>query len=298
MHTTPGWTPTLRYSPVNGMIVDWGHDGVPFALCGLPQCAEERHPIVHHHRPHEHCETPAIEAVDTYDWYRWVPEIIVGISDASEDMAASYARRAAIEFATKTRCLQRYVPVTLQPGVDRYPISPFEQERAKGIVSVESARGECRHGASPRTPRSSALQDVGGPFVHASSQEIRFMHPQELPCPHHHHHHKHGLKHLLVKVWVAPSEDACAHDALLWDEYRSEITRGARAMMIEEAYSFGAYKTSRGTANFRGDSLMINRATAMLKLFEQDMLCVKAAVSTNGDLQLRQAPNLFAGRVC
>ncbi len=272
------------------MIVDWGHDGVPFALCGLPHPVEECHPIVHHHHGDKHCATPVVEAIDTYDWYRWVPEIIVGLSDASEDMAASYARRAAIEFATKTRCLQRYVPLTLQPDSDRYPINPFDQERAKGVVSVDSAKGSCcAGGPHHHHPRSNAnLLDVGGPFVHTSSQEIRFAN----------HRRHHGLKHLLVKVWVAPSEDACAHDALLWDEYRSEITRGARGMMIEEAFAFGAYKTARGAANFRGDSLMINRAAAMLKLFEQDMMRVKAAVSTNGDLQLRKAPNLFGGRSC
>lgn len=293
MQTTPGWTPTLRYSPVNGMIVDWGHDGVPFALCGLPRACEERHPVVKPEVPM--CSTPVVEPVDTYDWYRWVPEIIVGIAEASEDMAASYARRAAIEFATKTRCLERYVPVILEHGVERYPINPFEQERAKGVVSAESACGPCAHDG--RISKTTSY-DVGSPYVHASSQEIRFARLGKHCEGVHVHGHGHKLKHLLLKVWVAPSEDSCAHDALLWDEYRSEIARGARAMMIDEAYSFGAYKTTRGNANFRGDSLMVNRAMALAKQFEADMLRVKAAVNTNGDLQMRPAPILFGGRQC
>lgn len=279
MNTTPGWTPTLRYSPVNGMVVNWAHNNEPFALCGLPKRREERHPVVR--VAEEECAKPVVEPVDTYDWYRWVPEIMAGLQDASEDMAASYARRAAIEFATKTRCLQRLVPFQLACGIDRYPIEPFEQERVKGLVSVESARGACacegRHNG----------QDVGSPYVHLSSQELRLHsepRSQENPW-------------LLAKVWVAPTEDSCAHDVMLWDDYRAEITRGARALLLDEIYSFGAYRTTRGTANFRGDTLMVNRATAMRALFEKDMLVVKAAVSSDGDLELKKPSQLF-GRGC
>ena len=277
MSNAPGWTPTLRYSPVNGMIVDWGHGGTPFALCGMPQPACE-HPIATERTPEcTPCGDPIIEAVDTYDWYRWVPEIIAGLPEASEDMAATYARRAAIEFCTKTRCLQRLVPVTLQDGVLRYPIEHFDEERAKGVVSVDSARGACAHSGCNRGV------DVGVPFIHASSQEIRFA---SAPPPH--------TGHLLVKIYVAPSEDSCAHDALLWDDYRAEITKGARAAFIDEAYSFGAYKSTRGNANFRGDSFMVQRAMQLRQQFEKDMLRIKAEVSTNGDMRdLREPIALF-----
>ena len=273
MSHAPGWTPTLRYSPVNGMIVDWGHGGNPFALCGMPQPACEL-PVHAADAPGcDPCSTPVIEAVDTYDWYRWVPEIIAGLPEASEDMAATYARRAAIEFCAKTRCLQRLVPIELQHGVLRYPIEHFDEERAKGVTAVDSAKGPCAHEGCHRGA------PVGVPSVHSSSQEIRFA--CQPPA---------DTGHVLVTVYVAPTEDSCAHDALLWDDYRAEITKGARAAFIDEAYSFGAYKSTRGNANFRGDSFMVQRAMQLRQQFEKDMLRIKAEVSTNGDVRDLRAP--------
>ena len=60
---------------------------------------------------------PIQEAIDTYDWERFLPEIMVGIDDADDEIAANYAREAAIEFAKRARVLQREVVVRLEPGV-------------------------------------------------------------------------------------------------------------------------------------------------------------------------------------
>lgn len=283
-NTTPGWTPHLRYSPVNGIIVNWGFAGSPFSMACMPTPVCKGPSIVVADEP-ECAPLPVVEPVDTYDWFRWTPEIMAGLNDASEDMAATYARRAAIEFATKTRCLQRVIPLRLQPGVFRYPLEPFEGERVKGVLKVESAKGECSCEVRKRG------LDIGHPYVHASSQEIRFR-PTQGSCGHHTGHG--GPEYVLVTVWVAPDEDSCAHDVLLYDEYRREVTIGARGYFMDEVFTLGTYKTQRGNANYRGDAFMANKASMLLSQFQAEIIKTKATVGSEGDLPTFTPGPLFA----
>lgn len=259
-----GWTPTLRYSPVNGMIVDWGIKGAPFALCGLPSKATTGASPV---GPQEQCtDGEAIaEAVPTYDWYRWVPETIVGLRDANEDMAASYVRRAAIMFATGARVLRRQVAVTLQPGATRYHIDTFEGERAVGLASVSCAQGPCQ------SEGQITGVFVGDAKVDQARQEIVIL-PTAAQRP----------AHLLFTVWATPTEDSCLHDAFLYEKYRAQITLGARGMLMAEAHAHGAYLTNRGVASSRGDALMFNRADRAEAQFNQAIRRALVDVETEG----------------
>lgn len=290
MNTARGWRPNLRYSPVNGIIVDWGLGSQPFAMCGMPtRNCEAPSPVP---ETDEDCpcgNLPMPEEVDTYDWARWVPEIIAGFSEASEDMAATYARRAAVEFAAKTRALQRQIAMRLQSGVTRYPLFPFEDEMVLGVLSIDSDKGacacECNHNAL----------NIGRVYVHIDSNELR-IEPDAKSCGCHT--SNPGPSQLLATVWVAPTEDSCKHDKFLYERYRREITLGARAAFISEAMAVGSYKTSRGYANFRGDQLMFQRADKLQAEFQQAMRKARVEMVTHNAVDGHHATPLFAAGCC
>lgn len=282
-----GWKPTLRYSPVNGIIVDWGINGQPFSMCGMPErSCEAPQPAA----PAPGCDAcePVVEAVPTYDWFRWVPEIIVGVPGANEDMAASYARRAAVEFATNARVLRRQVAIALQPGVMRYPIEPFEDERAIGVSSIDSAQGACACNGSEGV-------FVGTVRVDQARQEI-VIDPAANACGCHV--GRTGPRHLLATVWAAPTEDSCRHDAFLYERYRDAIAKGARSAFLSEAHAYGSYKTNRGYASARGDALMFQRADRMRLEFERDMRRAKVEAETGNQISSEAPPNVWASGCC
>lgn len=204
-------TPQLRYSPVNWLIVDWGFNGSNFSECGLPSppdCVDppEDTPV---------CQAlPIQEAIDTYDWARWLPEVIVGIEDADEDIAANYVRLAAIEFARGARVLQREIIVELQPGVNRYPVFPYVGEDIVGVIGVAHDRGaDCGCRAESGTSYGVDWHlDVARNELILNGQA------------------RHGL--FKVLVWAAPTPDACFADQFLYKRFQYEIQIGARLMYV------------------------------------------------------------------
>lgn len=216
MATSTGFPRNLRYSPVNWLIVDWGFNGVAFAECGLPQpgpCPEPLDPLP------EPCVTlPIKEAINTYDWALWLPEVIVGMEDPDEEIAAAYVRSAAIDFAKKTRVLQRQIVIPLQPGLCTYPVEPYEGEQVIGIIGAaidEDLPCECRTGCSMVMPNGLAFNyDI--PRNEITLEAGR---PGCCTC---------GARVLRLLVWAAPTEFACEHDVFLYDMFREEITLAAR----------------------------------------------------------------------
>jgi len=283
-----GWTPTLRYSPVNGIIVDWGINGQPFDLGCLPKKSCDGPAPVPAEPGCDTCEA-IVEPVPTYDWYRWVPEILVGLKDANEDMAASYARRAAIAFTTGARVLRRQVAVALQPGVHRYPIDTFSDERAVGVASIDSAQGACQ------CECQSSGMFVGHVKVDQARQEL-VLTPTAGACGCHTGSSR-GPTHLLFTVWATPTEDSCKHDAFLYETYRRQITLGARAAIMAEAHAYGAYQTNRGYASSRGDALMFNRADRAEAQFNQEIRRALVDIETAG-IDNTPPPNLWASGCC
>lgn len=305
MTTARGWTPTLRYSPLNHIIVDWGINGQPFSMCGMPERnCEAPSPV-----PSEASCTdlPITEGVDTYDWYRWIPEIIVGLSNTSDDMAASYARRAAREFAAKGRVLKRQIAVRLQQGVFRYPMEAFDEEQIQGVMFIDSALGSCSCSGTPQTNlfrSSSGLSldsargvNIGAVQFNVSRQEL-VISPLQGCCGAHV--GNGGPEYLLVTVWSAPTEDSCKHDAYLYEQYRREITVGARADFISEAHAIGVYKTTRGYANFRGDQMLMQQASVARKEFMSLIRKARVEAELEGFQEIgnsRPSGSLF-GRGC
>jgi hypothetical protein len=240
--------------------------------------------------PKECCDDlPVIQEVDTYDWYRWVPEIMAGFPDASEDMASTYARSAAREFAQKAHVLKRQIGIKLQHGVYRYPLEPFEDEQVQGVMAIDSPQGCCgcesnQHGLN-----------IGAVRVDQARSEL-VIEPTHGCCGHHVGHH--GPHSILVTVWAAPTEDSCKHDVFLYEQYRREITKGARSAMISDVLAMGSYKTSRGYANYRGDQMMFARADTMRREFETAMRKARVEAHLGNELVLQRPGPLLASGCC
>lgn len=203
---------SLRYSPVNWLIIDWGFNGQSFGECGLPTprpCEETPEGSFECSGP-----LPIQEAIDTYDWARWLPEVIVGIEDPDEDIAANYVREAAIEFCRYGRVLQREVVVELQYGVSTYPIFPYIGEAIVGVIGVKLDAG------SPCTCSSTEGEHEGIDWqLDIARNELTL---RNAP--------RSGQFKLLV--WAAPTEDSCRHDVFLYDRFRADITVGARIKYV------------------------------------------------------------------
>lgn len=203
----------LRYSPVNFLIVDWGSNGRAFNDCGLPQprpCDEPAEGSPAACRPLD-----ITEAIDTFDWERWLPEVIVGIEDPDEEIAANYVRQAAIEFCKGGRVLQREVIVELQPGLTVYPVFPYDGEQIVGVISASHDQHGCCESSSQLYGSAFGLN-----YRLDTARNELHVHPL---------HGSHCcVGRLRLRVWSAPTEDACAQDVFLYDSFRAEITAGAR----------------------------------------------------------------------
>lgn len=199
----------LRYSPRNFLVVNWAQEGGrAFSECGLPS------PIPC--RVSGDCgdacghTLPIQEAIDTYDWERWLPEVIVGVEDPDEEIAANYVRQAAIEFCKGARVLQREIVIELQPNVSTYPVFPYEGEQIIGVIGTKTPDGVpcfCAPWGGIWMGGQWRLDVARNEFSIANAPSR-------------------GLFKMLV--WSAPTEDSCAHDVFLYDRFRADITMGAR----------------------------------------------------------------------
>ena len=205
----------LRYSPFNWLIVPWSFNGQRFSDCGLPSPAPCDEPAEDSPAP---CRAlPIQEAIDTYDWARWLPEVIVGVEEPDEEIAANYVRQAAIEFCREGRVLQREVVVELQPGVSVYPVFPYDGEQIVGVIGLRTAGGGCDcRGTSGTVDGMDWLLDTARNELHVQGPT------------------RNGVMTLLV--YSAPTEDACAHDVFLYDRFRADITLGARMAYVQAVH--------------------------------------------------------------
>lgn len=204
----------LRYSPVNFLIVNWGFNGKAFDDCGLPcpepiPCPEET--------PEVCCPIQLRDAIPAMGWATWLPEVIVGIEDPDEEIAASYVREAAIEFAKYTRVMQRQILIPIDPERCVYPLEPYAQENIIGVIAAgldSSPASACQSACSGYLPGGVEYTlDLARNELHLEGCRPSCSAPCEV---------------LRLLVWAAPTEDACEHDTFLYEMFRSDITAGAR----------------------------------------------------------------------
>lgn len=200
----------LRYSPVNDLIVNWNLNGQPFNNCGLPMPRPE--PEARQHREVDCCGTLAVLVEpDTYDWGRWLPEVIVGIEDPDEEIAASYVRETAIEFARLARVLTRRLEIRLVRGVTSYPVPCFDNERLGGLIHMELLRND-----NPiQSPSFKTMFDIRTETVFIDADP--------------------ATKAELV-LFAVPTESSCAQDVYLYDAYRRAIAQEARSRYVRAVH--------------------------------------------------------------
>jgi hypothetical protein len=206
-------TPALRYSPVNWLIVQWG-----FPACGLPM-PDPCEPAATTPAAPTCIPTAAIIAPDTYGWERFLSNVSEGLEDPNDDIMADKAREVAIEFAVKSMTLQREIALRIQPGTTKYPLSELPGERIVGLISAKRD-DECG------CPCSGVRGSVEGISFHVGQNEI------VVDCTL----RTNTCEELKLLVYSAPTEDACAFDVLLYDEFRAVISQEARRRYAKMHY--------------------------------------------------------------
>lgn len=261
----------LRYSPVNGMIITWGIGAQSFSSCGLPRPL--RNSAGHNvYAKDDCCHHEQIQPSITWaDWGRWLPEVGVGIPDFEEEIAAAYVREAAIKFATEAKVIQRSVFLQLQEGVMAYPLEPYENERIVGVMAVLDGNYRLRTGGADVT------ESLGAVMQHGTNTVL--LRPELVDCAC----RRGGRGIIELLVWAAPTEDACLHDKMLYDQYRRVITAHARAM----------YAT---VYHYENRALMASIQPAAI--FEQEIRKArgKAAAWIHASQPRTQRGRLFGGR--
>lgn len=244
----------LRYSPVNDLIVNWSHHGQAFNNCGLPKPQPE--PCARPSKEMDCCGTLAVLIEpDSIDWSRWLPEVIVGIEDPDEEIAANYVREAAIDFALRSRVLTRRLEIKLECGVKTYPIPCFDNERLAGLMYVEVSNNDQTCGPDKFKYMFDARQGTITIDTHYGSKAD-------------------------VVLFAVPNEDACAQDSFLYEGFRRPIAQEARSRYVRAVH-------------FRDAALV--RSLSSPQEFERSILSAKAltmVAPVNRDTQYKKG--LFA----
>lgn len=206
----------LRLSPVNHLITNWCSGGQPFRKDCCPP--KPTCPQIHHE--HLPCDVVPVErGMVTYDWLKFMSEVIIGIDNPEEEIAASYIREAAIDFAATAKILQREAVVEVVPGVTTYPVFSQDFERVAGILGVmcEDRSYGCSNFCSGVTQEGIRYH------FDAAHQELT------VDCRVAVTGHRRYLK---ILFYAVPTEDACQYDSFLYENFRAGITKVARRRYV------------------------------------------------------------------
>ena len=185
------------------------------------------------------CDTPEMVPLDDF-----LPELRLIAAGVPSEIAASYIRTAAIEFAERSLVLKREVFVDLQCGVQEYLLEPSEDDtmRTIAIDFVCDSRGR-RHFVRPNEPcllncpclctigcDTGPLQQTGPMPFETLWLPLWFKQPNSLfvraPV------RSDGRADLRVTLSVAPKRDACELDRVLLERYLMGIVAGAAGYLL------------------------------------------------------------------
>lgn len=144
----------------------------------------------------------------------FLPELQLEIPELPDDILMHYVRKAAIEFCERSHVLQREITICLQQCVPNYLLESPDCTR---IVSVS---GICRACGAPYERVTSKPCHV--PCLNRMAWWDRnegsiWLHPAPAEG-----------SNIMVRVSVAPEQDACEVDAILHDKFHEAILAGAR----------------------------------------------------------------------
>lgn len=155
-----------------------------------------------------------LDQVETVPLSYFIDEIML-LDGMEQPMAEDYIRKAAIDFCTKTQIIRRTVEIELISCADEYLLDLEECDR---VVSIQEA---CGYEVLSKEPCT-------GP--NCSGHYVWYVSPNSLkvsPTP-----VVSGDK-LRVVVAVAPKQDCCELDELLYQNYREAIIDKALSMLYK-----------------------------------------------------------------
>lgn len=190
------------------------------------------------------------------DYNKFLPHVMANVTGDSRaglppNVALSYIRSAAIEFAKKSGILRRTERIMLQDGLQRYPlVDAPEEERVYRLSSVK--RNGCDYPAT--------FDDSTVIF------ECPIGVTQE--CP----------EYIEVKYVVIPERSSCGVDELIFDEWHDAIVDGA----LEQIHLMPQKPwTSGGASQQRGLKFRMAAGDARRKYFTDRAGTVPARVPRN-----------------
>lgn len=153
-----------------------------------------------------------MEMIDTVPFSYFIDELML-LDGIEQTMAEDYIRKALIDFCTKTQILRRTTEIELIACADEYLLDLDECER---VVSIQSICGY------------EVLKNEPCTQLNCNGRYVWFVPPNNLkinPTP-----VQSGDK-VRVVVAVAPKQDCCEVDRLIYENYRDIIIDKALAML-------------------------------------------------------------------
>ena len=153
-----------------------------------------------------------LDQIETVPLSYFIDELML-LDGIEQPMAEDYVRKAAIDFCTKTQIIRRKLDIELIACADEYLMDLEDCDR---VVSIQEA---CGYEVLSKEPCAMPV---------CSGHHIWYVSPNSLkvsPTP-----VESGNK-LRVVVSVAPTQDCCELDAVLYQNYREAIIDKALSML-------------------------------------------------------------------
>lgn len=181
-----------------------------------------------------------MEYIETVPISYFIDELML-LDGIEQAMAEDYARRAIIDFATKTQVLTRETEIELTPCADEYLLDIPQCERVVKLISVCGYRvvsqPPCSYGQVP------SCGDRRVWFVPPDSIKLSPTPKEIVDSPYNVCNSEGNVK---VTAVTAPKRDCCEVDAVFYELYRDAIIDKALAQiyMVKSArwYDINLYK--------------------------------------------------------
>lgn len=176
-----------------------------------------------------------MELHETVPLSYFIDEIML-LDGIEQPMAEDFVRKAVIDFCTKTQIIRRETEIELIECANEYLVDLDPCER---VVSIQSACGY------------EVLRNAPCGELNCNGRYLWFVTPDSLkvsPTP-----SQSGDK-VRVVVAVAPKQDCCEVDKLIYEVYREAIVDKALALlyMVKQARWFDLTLSQMHTKNYNG----------------------------------------------
>lgn len=159
-------------------------------------------------------DTVVYDAYPKVELSEFIPELQLEIPELPEDILMHYVRKAAIEFCERSRVVEREIQICMQACVPNYLLESPDCTRVVAVTGI------CRGCGGPYSRINSKPchnSVMGGVAWWDQGEGALWVHPAPSQD-----------NNIMVRVSVAPEQDACEVDAILNNKYREAILAGTR----------------------------------------------------------------------